>query len=232
MSGDTHIYHAKLDLPKFIVREYESLLCPQEKMRAAGFHFKRDRNRYVVGRGLLKKILAIYLKSAPGKIKIHYRTNGKPFLYGAGNKEDVHFNLSHSDDCALYAFTRSDEIGVDIEKIQAFPEMLSIARSFFSERESTIINALPKNEQTIVFFKFWTRKEALTKLTGNSLQQVVRKLDVALPKGEAICSQKSVYPWKRPLRYFIKDLTPRLGFAAAIATDRKFGRVRCYQLST
>ena len=227
--GDIHICRAKLDLPEFIVREYEALLCPQEKMRAAGFHFKRDRDRFVVGRGLLKTFLSKYLHVTPGKIKIRYRTNGKPFLYGAGRKEDVHFSLSHSEDSALFTFICSDEIGVDIEKIQAFPEMPSIAERFFSERERTLINALPENDQISAFYIFWTRKEALSKLTGNGLHQAVEKLDVAMPARKTSYSPKSAYTSRIPCRYFIRNLQTWPGFAAAIAAFREFGRVCCWQ---
>ena len=227
--GDIHICRAKLDLSEIIVREYEPLLCPQEKMRAAGFYFKRDRNRFVVGRGLLKTFLAKYLHVAPGKIKIRYRTNGKPFFYAAGKNRDIHFNLSHSQDSALYAFTRSDEIGVDIEKIQAFPEMSSIAEQFFSERERALINDLPNNDQVSAFFTFWARKEALSKLTGNGLHQAVGKLDVTLPARKTSYSPESAYTSKIPCRYFIRNLQTWPGFAAAIAAFREFGRVCCWQ---
>jgi 4'-phosphopantetheinyl transferase len=227
--GEIHICLTKLDLPETLVGEYESLLCPQEKMRAAGFHFKRDRDRFVAGRGLLKTFLSKYLHVASGEINIGYRTNGKPFLYSAGNSADVHFNLSHSEDSALYAFTCGDEIGVDLEKIQAFPEMPSIVERFFSKRERALINALPKNDQISAFFAFWTRKEALSKLTGNGLRQAVEKLDVTLPAPKSSSCPTAADTSKIPSRCFIRNLQTWPGFAAAIAAFREIGRVWCWR---
>jgi len=227
--GEIHICLTKLDLPVTRMRECESLLCPQEKMRAAGFHLKRDRDRFVAGRGLLKILLSKYLHVVSGEIKIGYRTNGKPFLYSAGNSADVHFNLSHSEDSALYAFASGDEIGADLEKIQAFPEMPSIVERFFSKRERALINALPKNDQISAFFAFWTRKEALSKLTGNGLRQAVEKLDVILPARKSSSSPTAAPTSKIPSRYYIRNLQTWPGFAAAIAAFREIGRVWCWQ---
>ena len=227
--GDTHVYHVKIDLPEIIVREYETLLSPQEKMRATRFHFKRDRNRYIVGRGLLKKFLARYLKTTPGKIWIRYSKNGKPFLFSARANENVQFNLSHSEDCALYAFTYSDAIGVDIEKIQDFPGMLSIAKRFFSDRECEMINALPRDDQITTFYTFWTSMEAIAKLTGNGLRQAVEKHEVGSSVRKKAYSPRSVCTPTIHSRYFTQDLYPRPDFVAAIAAFREFGRVFCWQ---
>ena len=230
--GDIHIWRAKLDLPDSTVQEYELLLCGQEKMKAAKYHFKRDRNRFVVGRALLKTYLAKYLNIAPSKIRICNGKNGKPYLYGAVNDRDLRFNLSHSEDCALYAFARRNEIGVDIEKMQAFPEMSSLAERFFSKRECALINALSINDRVIAFFTFWTRKEAISKLTGNGLQQALEKLDVALPQSKAFCSPKSAYSSKISSRYFIRDLHPWPGFVATVAAVRDIGKICCWQWQT
>jgi 4'-phosphopantetheinyl transferase len=76
---------------------------------ASKFHFQRDRDRFVSGRGQLRELLASYLGEPPGKLRFRYSSYGKPALSGF----ELHFNVSHSGGLALLAFSTDHEIGVD-----------------------------------------------------------------------------------------------------------------------
>src|SRR5688500_8249078 len=108
------------------------LLTPEERERADRFHFQRDRDRYVIGRGVLRDRLAVYL----GTPEFAFATNkyGKPSLQPP--HEDLEFNVSHSRDLALFGFTRSRPIGVDVEWIRPDFATLEIAQRFFAADES------------------------------------------------------------------------------------------------
>ena len=51
---------------------------------------------------------------------------------GAVRYLDLRFNVSHSDDFAVYAFASGREIGIDIESIRVIGDAADIAARFFS----------------------------------------------------------------------------------------------------
>lgn len=75
---------------------------------------------------------------------------------------------SHSADVAIIAFARS-AIGVDVESVHEIPEMLDIAKRFFSAREFRDLIALPPEKRQRGFFAAWTAREAYLKATGEGL---------------------------------------------------------------
>jgi 4'-phosphopantetheinyl transferase len=62
-------------------------LCPDELARASRFLLECHRDRYIVGRGRLREILAGYVGKEPGSLRFEYGTHGKPRLSfdGAGS---------------------------------------------------------------------------------------------------------------------------------------------------
>ena len=72
----------------------------------------------------------------------------------------IRFNVSHSHRVALYAVTRRREMGIDLERIRFGLAVAQIAGRFSSQREVTMLQALPAEMQHQAFFRCWTRKEA------------------------------------------------------------------------
>ena len=96
----------------------------------------------------------------------------------------LRFNLAHSHELALYAFTRGREIGVDIEYLRALPDADQIADRFFSARENATLQALPASQRRQAFFNCWTRKEAYIKAIGKGLSQPLDQFEVSLAPGD------------------------------------------------
>ncbi len=98
-----------------------------------------------------------------------YSAEGKPFI---ANHPDVHFNLSHSGTVALCAVS-NQPIGTDVETTRKVSTSLISYTMNDSEKEQISASSNP----TMRFLYFWTRKEALLKLTGdgirNNLKQVL-----------------------------------------------------------
>ena len=59
------VWSGSLDQPAGVRDRLGSLLSADERERAARFRFDRDRERYVVGRGLLRSLLGRYVGVAP-----------------------------------------------------------------------------------------------------------------------------------------------------------------------
>src|ERR1039458_3159098 len=112
-----HVWRAGLDLSNARCEALDGLLSEEERARAARFYFEKDRRRYVAARGILRRLLAGYLSASPERLRFRYNGFGKPFLEHPDGSA-IEFNVSHSQDAALFAFTRRRAIGVDIEQIR------------------------------------------------------------------------------------------------------------------
>lgn len=155
-------------LPDLSTQEAEltQILSPDELARAARFRFPIHKQRFIIARGVLRQLLSLYMKKPAAEIKFSYGSKGKPFLLE--NIERLQFNVSHSHDIALYAFTVEHDIGVDIEKIEKEYKD-AVAKRFFSEREYADLNQLPVEQRQNAFYQLWAAKEALIKALGEGL---------------------------------------------------------------
>ena len=163
-----------------MIHGYAALLSPDETERAARFRFDRDRNRYIVGRGLLRILLASALETSPESLQFTYSPYGKPRLIQPDNLPRLDFNLAHSEDCILFAFAWNRTLGVDIEAIKPDTPCDELAHNYFSEAERAAYFALPEpEERRTAFFRLWTRKEAYIKARGEGLALPLHQFDVS-----------------------------------------------------
>ena len=109
--------------------------------------------------------LASVVNQLPEALVFAYGPHGKPSLVG---HEEVGFNLSHSNECALFAVAVGRVVGIDIERVRPI-DAVALSRRFFSPHESTIIASLSGPAQHAAFFTAWTRKEAFLKATGEGI---------------------------------------------------------------
>lgn len=179
--GEVHIWRVALDGDPAL----EASLTADEKERAARFHFARDRRRYVAGRGTLRALLGAYLSLPAGEVRLQYGAQGKPAL-AAEHGSTLQFNVAHSHELALLAFTRGRALGVDVEYARPLPEMLSIASRFFSAQEVAALRATPEAAQRKSFFRIWSRKEAFIKATGKGLSQPLEAFNVMAADGRPL----------------------------------------------
>lgn len=176
----TEIVVARLDAGPEETRSLESCLSSEERERAAKFRFERDRRRFVVARARLREELAGRLGLRPEAVELAYGDNGKPRLAD----QVLHFSVSHCDDVALFAFSRSGEIGVDIEAIRPVREADAIAVQFFSPLEHAGYAALAPRDRLLGFFRVWTRKEAYVKALGVGFSMALERFDLSVaPRG-------------------------------------------------
>lgn len=142
--------------------ELLSTLNADECARARHFRFDRDRHRFIVCRALLRQLLGRYTGLRPEQLVFSYSRYGKPELAQSG-AESVCFNLSHSGDMALFAFTPGASVGVDVECVRTAVEPLEIARRFFSAAEAQALEEIGETGRQEAFCRLWTLKEACIK---------------------------------------------------------------------
>ncbi len=226
---EVHVWRAFLDLATEQVEDLYRSLTPDEQERAGRFRFQRDREHFIVARGVLRAILGRYLKVEPGQLHFRYSPYGKPALTGESGGETLRFNLSHSYGLALYAVARSREIGVDLEHIRADLASERMAEQFFSAREIAALRALPANVQTEAFFNCWTRKEAYVKARGKGLSLPLHQFDVSLAPGEPATLVSTRGDPLEASRWSLQALYPGPGYAATLAVEGHSWRLRCWQ---
>jgi len=174
------IWKALLDREPGFVRSLVEVLSPDERERATRFHFARDRDRFIVGRGVLRELLGAYLKSSPEGLHFRYGLQGKPALERDNRSPTICFNVSHTKGLALFAFARGRRVGIDLEYIRADFKVEELAQRYFSESEREELSALSASSKAEAFFLCWTRKEAYIKACGEGLHIDLKSFDVTL----------------------------------------------------
>lgn len=168
IAGQVHLWRLRLTTTEEQLFTFKSWLTAEEYERANRFYFVRDREKYVIGRARLRQLLGHYLDASPANIRLRYGKYGKPRL-SPDQGGNLRFNLSHSGGHALYGFTSSGQIGVDLEVEDPDVEIARLASRFFSPDEAAQVLALPAEERAPAFFRVWTRKEAFLKAKGTGL---------------------------------------------------------------
>lgn len=226
-----HVWRAALDQPPPVINALWDTLAGDERERAERFHFRRDREHYIVARGVLRNIIGRYSGMRPGALRFCYGSHGKPALSVELNEALINFNVSHSHNLALFAITRERELGIDIEYVRAEIAKERIAEQFFSRREVAMLRALPADAQATAFFNCWTRKEAYVKAKGEGLSMPLDRFDVSLVPGEAAALLATRGDTQEASRWALQELMPAPGFVAALAVEGHEWELECWHWS-
>jgi 4'-phosphopantetheinyl transferase len=136
------------------------------------FHLSEDR-RYAIlkleefalflkteEKRLIEKEAALYVVRAvlnDDSIEIFYEESGKPYL-----KNGINISISHSHNYLAVLFSKTSEVGIDIEKVR--DKIIQIRRKFLSAQELQHVQNASLEEHTV----YWCAKEALYKASGIS----------------------------------------------------------------
>ncbi len=149
-----------------------NFLSPSERNRADGYHFLKDKNRFIICRTILKILLAEHIGLDVDKIILDTHFNKKPYL---SSHPSVFFNVTHAGDYAIIAIAKSP-IGVDIEYVNKSFDYEEILPNIFNKIE--IDEVINSNDKHLTFYRFWTRKEAIVKAIGNGIDENFSKIPI------------------------------------------------------
>lgn len=146
---DFHILHkALMSMPQNIIDE------------VLQYKFLEQQQHTFFGKKLLQYIIQQHKKSYTLE-QLQFIKNQKPFL-----ANDFYFNISHSGNYVLIAYSSNQDIGIDIEKHRTID--INIFKKYFNNEEwQNIQDAKNKEEQ---FFDYWTIKEAAIKCDGRGVE--------------------------------------------------------------
>lgn len=226
---EVHVWRVPLEQPASVLGRLRALLDEGELSRAERFHFARDRDHFVVARGVLRTLLGSYLGVGPAALSFAYNPFGKPSLKDEGDAPPVRFNLSHSHGLALCAFARERELGVDVERVRAEFAGDEIAEHFFAAREVAALRGLGPDQKTEAFFNCWTRKEAYIKAIGEGLSHPLESFTVSLRPGEPAALLSVEGDPAETRRWSLTALEPAPGYVAALVVERPGWRLNCFE---
>src|ERR1700712_1555453 len=77
-----------------LVDNFLKILKPDEIARANRFYQLKDRNRFIISRGILLHVMGKYLKQSPFEVEFTIGENNKPYIKKS-NPLNLQYNLSH-----------------------------------------------------------------------------------------------------------------------------------------
>ena len=198
------------------------LLDQAERERWAAYRRDADRERFLVGCGLAKTVIAACTGQRPVQVSFDRtcrqcgQPHGKPAVRGGG----LELSVAHSGDLVAVAVATAP-VGADVEQLEGRPHELgggdpaALARMVLADAERAALAAVHPSGRARAFLVAWTRKEAVTKAKGDGLRvpfaDVVVATDTAVPRLVA-------WPYPEdPRSVSLHDLDTEPGYVAALA---------------
>jgi 4'-phosphopantetheinyl transferase len=176
-ADEVHIWWLDDDAERLDLTDFSAVLNASEKAQAARYVFARDRARFVLARGALRRLLAAYTASSAEALRFATGQYGKPALESCGPS----YNISHSGALLLIAVAATGlAVGIDVEQHRPMCDIDSLAAVCLSSEESQVWRLLPADQKEAAFFRLWARKEAWLKASGDGLARPLQSITVGL----------------------------------------------------
>lgn len=197
--------------------ELRKHLSSDEQKRSSAFLKPDDKKRYIVAHGALSILARQILGEEP---EISVNQFGKPCFINSS----LQFNLSHSGNLVLMAFSANAIVGIDVEQERVIEDLELIAKQYFHPKEAAILQKMELNDQVKGFFSCWAKKEAVIKALGLGLSMPLDafQVEVASLFGASQVQLSGEQAKTLSLRAF----QPAEGYYAAVAAPIKQMSVR------
>ena len=223
--NDALIFTAHLPSITQNLEELWIFLSDQEKAQADKFINTNLKDRYIISHGLLRHLLAFYVRIEPQNIQYSVNQFGKPFLKDTNCR--VQFNMSHSKDYAAYIIALDSLVGIDIEWKDETVNFQEIIELVFSPTEINIFNKLSPAEQFRAFYDIWTKKEAIIKAIGQGLSYPLRTIEIM----SSIKNNKAYYV-DNETTFHYAELRGLDNYAGAISLTHKLEKLTQIDITT
>ncbi|MFG2329029.1 4'-phosphopantetheinyl transferase family protein [Streptomyces sp. NPDC048604] len=184
--GECHVWTARaVSVRASAAPALLKLLDAGERARYEAFLRDEPRGLYLTAHALLRELVGAQLGLDPTEptFAAVCRTctsggHGKPVLPDS----PLHLSLSHAGDRVAAALTYAGPVGVDVEETGRVGDP---PLTVLSAEERAAYDRLPQGERARGFTRYWTRKEAVLKATGDGLSVDPATLTVSAPDAPA-----------------------------------------------
>ena len=218
---------------------WRRMLDDAERQRADRFVFAADRNVFTAAHALTRAMLSEATGRSIDVWRYEEGEHGRPELASSCATDGLRFNISHTRGLVACAIARSDA-GVDVEAADRSVDF-ALADFVFAPKEAATLKAAPPEDRRLLFFRFWTLKEAFIKATGEGLRRPLNSFSFALdpvrirfhPEHGGATSRDDPQTWRfdefRPAanrRLALAVRSPLPGTSAPRRSSRAAGRDR------
>ena len=203
MDTKVYIYVACCDKSRLshLLEHGKVWLPPSFLNKAYDYKLEPDACRYLLGKMLLIKGMRRLADIHWSIDQLEFDQYKKPYCKG-----DINFNITHSGNYVLCAFSKACSLGIDIEQVQEL--VFDQFHGCFTPAEWASI--LHTNNQLAQFYRYWTKKEAVMKADG-------RGMHIPLQSFEVLADEASVDTNK----WYLQELYIHDSYSAHIATSVK-----------
>lgn len=170
------VFSANLDL---VPGQLLDVLSPPERERVERIRQDRLRRRSAAARAVLRDLLSRLTGEAPQGLQLRLGPHGKPQLR-CSSAGMPRFNISHSGEIAVFAFSTDQEVGIDIEALlRPHSEQrneLAIAQRLLGPHIVESLQALGPEARARPFLAAWVAHEAVVKCLGGGIAGVPEDL--------------------------------------------------------
>lgn len=209
------------------LKQLYNLLNSTEQQKALRFHFEKHQQRYTVSQAFLRIFLSNYSNTKPIEIEFKTTSFGKPFL----SNSNLQFNISHSNEYALYGFSYHTAIGVDIEYWRERKYFDGIIDANFSQKEQAIYHSLDDELKTASFYQGWTCNEAYIKAIGMGLSFPLSDFTVEMDPTKPAKLLHTIPRTDVKTDWHIQKIPCPDDYSAALAIEKPCEDLRLYLLN-
>lgn len=224
--NEVHVWVIDLDVLPARKQAMEALLSRDEVDRAQKYRFESDRNRFIVGRGCLRSILASYLvEIKPIQLRFDYGPQGKPGLLPPERQSPIHFSLAHSERLMIVAVAPNGPVGIDLERERHLENVEDLVETYFGSQVAHDFHLIPGQHRLKAFYNLWTRHEACCKASGQGIAEGGNIYGVTFHPGEKARTkaQNATPSWT------LHELHPAENHLAALATPTSGTKLCCWR---
>lgn len=184
-----------------------------ERGRLAAYARQEDKDRFLLGTAVARRVLGIHLMIPPSEVRLDRTCEdcGRP--HGKVRVDGMELSVSHSGDLIAVAFHPSTPVGLDVEKVDLGIDADSLATVSLAEVEAKELAKYEPAARARAFTTYWTRKEAVVKATGDGMRADLRGVVISPPDQPAALLEWAGYDGSVQL----VDLDAGSDYAATLA---------------
>jgi 4'-phosphopantetheinyl transferase len=222
-NNQIHLWLAYLDKvgDEKLDATYRALLSDDERRQESRFHFRSDRQRYLITRALVRIVLSKYVPIPPTQWRFKTNAYGRPHVATVLKEVDPpSFSISHAHRIVVVGVAARYALGVDVEHLRSQHISVHIAEDHFAPAEIQALAVLPPDQTTYRFLEYWTLKESYIKACGLGLSIPLDKFLFSFPSDRVVEIEIDRELNDKSARWQLWQFQPTPEYLVAICAER------------